>query len=138
MATTYYKRDGTGTVNWNSNTSWSTVSASSATNSGTYPVAGDTANFTSGSIGGTVNVASACAVLNMTGFASTLTGSTFNLTVSGGTTLQGAFAGWTTGNIVSSGGGVTLAATCTGTAFPILDITGAQTLTSGGFIWPGR
>jgi len=65
MATTYYKRDGTGTTNWNSATSWSTVSATSSTNSGTFPIAGDTANFTAQSIGGNVNVASACATLNM-------------------------------------------------------------------------
>jgi hypothetical protein len=138
MATTYYKRDGSGTTNWNSATSWSTVSATSATNTGTYPVAGDTALFTSGSIGGTVNVASACATLDMTGFADTLSGSTFSLTVSAGATIQGAFSGWTTGALVLTGGGVTLAATPTGSAFPILTLsTVGQTLTSGGFTWPG-
>lgn len=138
MATTYYKRDGTGTTNWNSATSWSTVSATSSTNSGTFPIAGDTANFTAQSVGGTVNVASACATLNMTGFADTLSGSTFSLTLSAGATLQGGFGGWTTGAIILTGGGMTLAATPTGTAFPTIQFTtAAQTLTSGGFVWPG-
>jgi len=74
----------------------------------------------------------------MTGFADTLTGSTFSLTVSAGATLQSAFSGWSTGALVLTGGGVTLAATPTGSAFPTIQFTTAsQTLTSGGFVWPG-
>jgi hypothetical protein len=72
--------------------------------------------------------------LNMTGYAGTLAfGTNHNLTLAAGATLQGAFSGAGTSALIVKGGGVTLAATTTGTA-PTLSITTAtQSLTSGGF-----
>ncbi len=56
-AITYYSR---ANGNWNATTTWSTVSFASATNSGTFPIAGDIVNI-GGGFALTVNVASACA-----------------------------------------------------------------------------
>src|ERR1035441_7201930 len=125
MATTYTQ---TQAGDWNTNATWG---------GGGHPVAGDTATMNS-TFNMTIGSASACAVLNMTGYSGTMSGSTFTLTVSTGTTLKGAFAGWTTGAITITGGGLTLAATPTGTAFPIIKFTTAGgSLTSNGYTWPG-
>lgn len=114
---------------WNTNATWG-ISG--------HPVAGDIAIMNS-TFNMTIGSTAACATLNMTGYSGTMTGSTFVLTVSAATTLQGAFAGWTTGGITITGGGLTLAATPTGTAFPIIKFTTALgTLTSGGFTYPGQ
>lgn len=87
MATTYYKRNTNPTNNnWNQNDNWSTVSSTSSTNAGTYPVAGDTANFDANSINVTINTTSACAVLDCTGYANTITQSA-NMTTTGNVTL---------------------------------------------------
>jgi hypothetical protein len=126
MAGTYTQ---TQAGDWNTNATWG--------GSG-HPVAGDIAIMNS-TFNMTIGSAAACATLNMTGYSGTMTGSTFVLTVSAATTLQGAFAGWTTGGITITGGGLTLAATPTGTAFPIIKFTTAGgTLTSGGFTYPGQ
>lgn len=76
--------------NWNSTATWGGTG---------YPIAGDTATLTSSSGAVTVNVASACAILNMSGYASTMTMSN-NLTCSGNITLGGTFSG--TGAIVTT------------------------------------
>lgn len=81
---TYYKRD-SGT-NWHSDASWSTVSSTDATNAGTHPGAGDTANFDASSASCTVDSAAACAILNCTGYTNTLTLAA-GLTTSGNVTL---------------------------------------------------
>jgi len=130
MATTYYKRD-SGT-NWNSNASWSTVSYDSATNTGTYPVATDTAYFVAGSSNCTINVDSACAVVDCTGYTGTLTmaanmtttgdvkfvagmtftPSTYRWTISGTSTLTS--AGKSFYDLYFYGGGGNITATITG------------------------
>jgi hypothetical protein len=126
MAGTYTQ---TQAGDWNTNATWG--------GSG-HPAAGDIAIMNS-TFNMTIGSTAACATLNMTGYSGTMTGSTFVLTVSAATTLQGAFAGWTTGGITITGGGLTLAATPTGTAFPIIKFTTALgTLTSGGFTYPGQ
>ena len=113
---------------WNTNATWG--------GSG-HPVAGDTATMNS-NYNMTIGSAAACATLNMTGYTGTMSGTTFALTVSNGATIAGAFSGWTTGTITVTGGGVTLAGTATGTAFPKISLTTAGgTLTSGGYTWPG-
>lgn len=62
QATTYYSRTSGG--NWNVNTTWSTVTYGNATNTGTFPVAGDIANIGNGY---TVFITSAvnCATINV-------------------------------------------------------------------------
>src|SRR5271169_3752940 len=106
MATTYYLRTGS-SGSWATSANWSTVSPASSTNTGTSPVAGDTAYMesTSGSL--TLSTSPACATLNMTGYGSS--GSTFafgtshTLTITAGAILEGAFSG-TTSTIVIQGG----------------------------------
>lgn len=63
-ASTYYTRQ---TGNWNSNATWSTVTYGNATNTGTFPVAGDVVNIGGGNFTITVNVTSACGSLNYQG-----------------------------------------------------------------------
>ena len=46
QATVYYSRTSGG--NWNVNTTWSTVAYGNATNTGTFPIAGDVANIGNG------------------------------------------------------------------------------------------
>jgi len=138
-ATTWYACSGGG--NWNGASVWTSISADQVgcTASTGNPVAGDTAilNSTSGNI--TLTAAAAAATLDETGYTGTLAfGTSHNLTLTAGATLQGVFSAAGTSAIVMQGGGVTLAATPTGSTFPILDFTTAsQTLTSGGFNWPG-
>jgi hypothetical protein len=81
---TYYARSTGG--NWNSSSSWSTVSSASSTNAGTFPGAADTTILDSGSGNITINVASACLSLNTTGYTNTLTFNN-NLTFSTNSTL---------------------------------------------------
>ena len=110
---TYYKRNTNPTnSNWNQANNWSTVSSASATNAGTFPVAADTAIFDAGSITCTVNVASACAVLTMTGFNASLAMNAI-LTVSGACTLPSGASGGLTGTSA-------------------LTLSGTQTLTTNG------
>lgn len=81
MATVYYKRDTNPTNNsWAQANNWSTVSSTSATNTGTYPVATDTATFDASSIQVTIGSAAACATLDCTGYTNTITFSA-NLTI---------------------------------------------------------
>ena len=68
---TYYARNTGG--NWNVNATWSTVSSSSSTNTGTFPGAADTAILDSGSGNITINVSSTVLILNCTGHVGTLT-----------------------------------------------------------------
>lgn len=93
--------------NWNSAATWGGAG---------FPVAGDTALITAATTGTvTVNVASACAVLNCTGSLGTLA---FNATL-------------------TVTGGVTLGGTITANASGRLTCTGSQTLTSNGITFPG-
>lgn len=61
LATTYYSR---ASGNWNANGSWSTVTYGNATNTGTFPIAGDSALIDDGHTI-TINTTSACAVLTI-------------------------------------------------------------------------
>jgi hypothetical protein len=103
MATTYFLRNTGGTLNWNANASWSTVSPISAINTGTFPVATDTATLGATSTSDlTVNVTSACAVVDCTGYTGTLTHSnqlttTGNVTFVSGMTLTSS-ATWVMGS----------------------------------------
>jgi hypothetical protein len=124
---TYYKRDTNPTNNnWNQADNWSTVSSASSTNTGTFPIAGDTANLDSGSTNVTVNVASACAILNMTGYAATITMNN-TLTCSSTTTLGGTFAGT---SALTLSGALTL--TSNGVVVPTINFTGNNTKTLTG------
>lgn len=68
----------------------------------------------------------------------TLAFGTKNLIVNDGITISGAMSN-TSGEILLQGGGITLAGTPTGSTFPLVLLTTAsQTLTSGGFNWPGN
>lgn len=84
----YYKRDATGTANWNLATSWSTVSSTSATNTGTFPSSTtlDPVIFDANSSACTVNVAATCTSITFTGYANTIT-MTNGITVFGNVTL---------------------------------------------------
>lgn len=95
--------------NWSNNATWGGAG---------HPVAGDTAQLSALTGGNTVtvDVTSACAVLDCTGSAGTLAFGNQNLTVTGGVTLAGT---------LSAG---------TGT----LSLTGSQTLTSNGITFPGK
>ncbi len=61
-ATTYYSRTNGG--NWNVNTTWSTVTYGNATNTGTYPKAGDIANIGNGYTI-YINASVGCATINI-------------------------------------------------------------------------
>lgn len=135
MATTYYKRDTNPTNNnWAQANNWSTVASNSSTNTGTYPVAGDTAIFDAGSIQVTVAVAAACAVLNCTNYNNTIT-MTNNITITGGVTLSST-------TVFSGTGTLTLtqnqAITPGGCTSPVAISVGAFTLTlTGGDFYVG-
>ena len=81
---TYYGRNTGG--NWNSNSTWSTVSSSSSTNTGTFPGVADTAILDSGSGNITINVASTVLVFTCTGYTGTLAFNA-NLTMASNSTL---------------------------------------------------
>lgn len=107
---TYWKRNTNPTnANWSTANNWSTVSSTSSTNTGTYPQAGDTAYFDADSINITINAASACAVLDCSNYANTITFSTFSLTLTSTLTLSSgmSFSAGTTGAIIL-GGAITI------------------------------
>ncbi len=89
QATTYYSRTSGG--NWNTNTTWSTVGYGNATNTGTFPQAGDVANIGDGY---TVNINTSftCATLNIgqgvSGTLQYLSTANFTGTVTGNVTLN--------------------------------------------------
>ena len=73
---TYYKRNTNPTNNnWNQANNWSTVSSTSATNTGTFPSSStlDPVIFDASSVGVTVNVLSNCTSITTTGFNGTIT-----------------------------------------------------------------
>jgi hypothetical protein len=113
---TYYKRDTSGTTNWNSATSWSTISSTSSFNGGTFPssTTADPVIFDANSSNVTVNVASVCTSLDFTTYAGTIT-MTSGLTVHGNITL-----------------GVSMGIAGLGT----LAIQATSTYTSNGVTWP--
>jgi hypothetical protein len=113
----YYKRNTSGTTNWNLATSWSTVSSTSATNTGTFPssTTADPVIFDANSSNVTVNVFSNCTSLDFTNYLGTIT-MTNNLAVYGNITL-----------------GVSMGIAGTG----ILSIAGTSTYTSNGVTWTG-
>jgi hypothetical protein len=112
----YYKRDTSGTTNWNLATSWSTVSSTSAINLGTFPSSTtlDPVIFDANSSNVTVNLASVCTSLDFTTYSGTIT-MTNSLTVHGNITL-----GINMG--IGGIGSLTIAAT--------------STYTSNGVTWP--
>jgi hypothetical protein len=125
--TTYYSRQ---TGNWNTNTTWSTVTYGNATNDGTFPIAGDAVNIGGGDFTITVNVNSACASLNYQGGATNSPtvsiGGTNTLNVSGAIDLSssGGFGG--DANTLAVGGGTLNAGTLgfsTGGAFGDHELT---------------
>ena len=113
----YYKRNTSGTTNWNLATSWSTVSSTSAVNLGTFPssTTTDPVIFDAFSSNVTVNVTSICTSLDFTTYAGTIT-MTNNLQVYGNITL-----------------GVSMGMTGAG----ILFIVATSTYTSNGVTWTG-
>lgn len=114
MATTYYAYQ---TGNWATNASWSTNNPPDATNTGTYPVAGDTAIFNA-SFTGTITLAASAACLNltMTGNGGTLAFTSNNMSIgSGGAIVLDGTITATTGGIVVSGN---IELTCNTVTFP--------------------
>lgn len=112
---TYYKRDTSGTTNWNLTTSWSTVSSTSATNTGGaggipgFPssTTADPVIFDASSSSVTINVASSCAGLTIS---NTYTGTftrTNSLSVGGGGVTLGSSM------ILAGSGQLTIVASCT-------------------------
>jgi hypothetical protein len=98
---TYYKRDNTGTTNWNLSTSWSTVSSTSATNTGTFPSAAfaDPVIFDANSSNVTVNVASVCTSVTCTAYTGQIT-FTNNLSVVNNVTFSAGMTTTGTGNLI--------------------------------------
>lgn len=139
-AVTYYAINAGG--NWTAGGTWSVVSAKDASRVGgaTAPTNADTCYLDDYSGNVTINGASACLTLDMNGngaYGGTLAFGTQTLTVSGVATLRGAMTN-TSGTLVVVGG-VTLAATPTGT-FPLLTLTPTadNTLMTGAtFTWGG-
>ncbi len=134
-ATTYYACTSGGT--WSASIWVTSTGAQAACTGGTTIGTANNAvlNASSGNV--TIGASVSEASLNETGYSGTLAFGTFTLTLTAGATLQGIMSS-TSGIISVTGGGVTLAATPTGTTFPTLTLkTAAQTLTSGGFSWPG-
>ena len=89
FATTYYSR--TNNANWNLNSTWSTVAYGNATNTGTYPKAGDIANIGDGYTI-FINASVGCATLNIgqgvSGTLEFLSTSNYVLTISGNVTMN--------------------------------------------------
>ena len=88
-ATTYYSRTSGG--NWNVATTWSTVAYGNATNTGTFPVAGDIANIGNGYII-YINTAVSCATINVgqgaSGILEYKSTANFGVTVTGNVTVN--------------------------------------------------
>lgn len=114
-----YLITGGGSVNWNSTGSWSATSGGAT--GASFPVAGDNVFMDAASGAGTltVNVSSACADINMSGFTGTLAGSSA-LAVSGSWTFGSGMTRTYTGT-------VTFNATTTG-----------KTITSNGIAFGGN
>lgn len=112
----YYKRNTSGTTNWNLATSWSTVSSTSAVNTGTFPSSTtlDPVIFDANSSNVTVNVNSNCTSIDFTTYAGTIT-MTSNLGVYGNLTFGVSM-------VIAGTGSLTIAAT--------------STFTSNGVTWP--
>lgn len=133
----YYKRDTSGTTNWNSATSWSTIGSTSATNAGTFPssTTADPVIFDANSSNVTVNVVSTCTSLDFTNYAGTIT-MTSNLTVHGNVTLGASMgiAGLGTLSIQATStytsNGVTWPNTLTLAAFGNITVTLASSITT--------
>ena len=137
MPTVYYAIHIGGTMSTAG--TWSVISAKDATRVGgaVVPTTGDTCILDDYSGNVLCNANITIATLNMTGYTGTLN-TTGYLTLTAGATLQGLFTG--TNGIIVTGGGVTLAGTCTNAAgtFNISITTAAQTLVSGGNTWTGK
>jgi len=132
---TYYKRNTSGTTNWNLATSWSTVSSTSAVNSGTFPSSTtlDPVIFDANSSNVTVNVVSNCTSLDFTNYAGTIT-MTSNLAVYGNIIL-GASMGISGSGILSIGATSTYTSNnVTWTSTLQLGITNTITVTLGSLI----
>lgn len=88
-ATTYYSRTNLG--NWTTNATWSTVGYGNATNTGTYPKAGDVANIGNGYTI-YINAVVTCATLNIgqgtSGILEFRSTGNYSLTVTGNITLN--------------------------------------------------
>jgi hypothetical protein len=109
------------TGNWNSAATWGGAG---------FPIAGDTANITGG-FTLTVNVASACAIVDFTGFTGTLTVNN-TLTVTGNITFVNGFTTNTTSGtpILAKTTGGTLTIPAAGFTWPYaINFTGATTYT---------
>jgi fibronectin-binding autotransporter adhesin len=100
----YYKRDNTGTTNWNLASSWSTVSSTSATNAGTFPssVTADPVIFDANSSNVTINVASVCTSVSCTLYTGQIT-FTNSLSVRGSVTFSAGMTTTGTGNLIITG-----------------------------------
>ena len=89
FAVTYYSRTNNG--NWNVNSTWSTVAYGNATNTGTYPKAGDVANIGDGYTI-YINASVGCATLNIgqgvSGTLDYLSAANYVLTISGNITMN--------------------------------------------------
>lgn len=84
---TYYKRNVNPTNNnWNQADNWSTVSSTSSTNTGTFPILGDSVIFDSNSTQLLVNVPSACSSIDFSTYTNTINMSS-QINVSGNVTL---------------------------------------------------
>lgn len=97
------------TGNWNSAATWGGAG---------FPIAGDTANITGG-FTLTINVASACAILDFTGFTGTLTVNN-TLTITGNITFVNGFT-------INTSSGTPILSKTTG---------GTLTIPAAGFTWP--
>lgn len=118
-----------------------TTGAQVACTGGSTPITTDEQVLNSSSGNVTLTASTSTADLSMSGYTGTFTiNSAVTLTDTGAADLQGVFsAGSPTTSIIVIEGGVTLDATPTGSSFPLLNFTTAnQTLTSGGFTWPGN
>jgi hypothetical protein len=101
----YYKRDNTGTTNWNLASSWSTVSSTSAINAaGTFPssVTADPVIFDANSSNVTINVASVCTSVSCTLYTGQIT-FTNSLSVRGSVTFSAGMTTTGTGNLIITG-----------------------------------
>ena len=138
MATTYYAYQ---TGNWATNATWSTNHPADATNAGTYPVAGDTANLDDhpGAITVTVAAAAACTTLNCTGFTGTLAFGTQTLILSG-TTPSATFVSpmtvtGTTGGISMNAAGSIVGGGLASFPATLTLGSGAKTINASGTTW---
>jgi len=121
MATYYFRN--TGNTSWGVSTNWSLTSGGPA--NGAVPTATDTANIDANSGACNMNISGVCAILNCTGYTSTLT-LTNGLTVSGNITLA-------SGMTIAGSGTITINAAGTITTNTIV-IPNLTTLVNGGIV----